>query len=92
MDTLIHDFIMGRAEGSDPKHDLIQLGYNADAIYEGVCLNDDLTMGLFASGADPIPQRALANYAMAFFTIGVCIERERNVRENSNDFPPTAGE
>lgn len=92
MDTLIHDFIMSRVEQSDPKNDLNQLGYDANAIWEGVVLNDDLTMGLFASMADPIPQKALANYAMTFFTIGVCIESERNARKTADDLPPLTGE
>jgi len=87
MDTLIHDFIESRAIDSIPKNDLIQLGYEPDAIYRGIATNPLLTYGMIEA-----MDGNLADYAMTFFTFGVCIEKERHARENADDFPPTAGE
>lgn len=93
MDTTIQDFIDSRIPNSNPRDDLEQLGYNPDMIFESVCLDDNLTLEMFAAMAEPAPQRHLANYAMTFFTFGVCIEKERNARATTDTLPPfTDGE
>ena len=87
MDTTIQDFILSRVPGSLPKNDLIQIGYDPDAIFESICLDGELSLGMFSAMAEPAPQRHLANYAMTFFTFGVCIERERNAKANADSLP-----
>jgi len=86
----IHEFIMGRVVGSDPRNDLRQIGFDPDALYQQVLDNELLTMGLFMAGGMKPPPHMLADYAMTFFTLGASLTEEKHARAAADNLPPTA--
>jgi hypothetical protein len=91
----IHDFIMGRTENSDPHNDLLQIGFDGQAIYEQLLANPLLTVMMFGemiAATGPRPDVYIADYAMTWFTIGACLTEEKHARAAADNLPPPTNE
>lgn len=89
----LHDWIMARAEGSDPKDDLRQIGFDPEGLREQIAGNALMGEVMLAEHARTKPvNEAIADYAMTWLAIGAGLTEEKHGRAAADSLPPLTDE